>query len=648
MTSTNHRPVEPVTIDRAAVVGCGVIGAAWASRMLLNGIDVAVSDPSPDAETMLVEVLANAISAYDDLGLPTNRQGSYRIAASVADAVRDAQFVQESTPERPDIKAAVLAEIEAGAAPDTVIGSSTSGIRPSIMQQAMTQPARLVVGHPFNPVYLLPVVEVVGGEHTTTEVIDRALGIYTGIGMRPIHVKVEIDAFVGDRLLEALWREALWLVNDGVATTQEIDDIITHGFGLRWAQMGLFETYRIAGGLGGMRHFLGQFGPTLDWPYSKLTNTPDYTTALVDKIADQSDAQSGQHSIRELEQMRDRNLVGFLKVLEANRWGAGTTIAAQRQTGLAARHDPRRGAVVIGGANVDLKARSTAAAAEHTSNPGRGSMTPGGVGRNIAENIARLGDPVHLISVVGRDPMGDSLLDHTAAAGVRVDHVTRTDHATGTYTAVLDTDGELIIAISDMDAIADLDSARLDAARDVIANADVVVVDGNLGLDAFNHALDLSAGVRTIFDPVSVPKATLLREALDERVYAVTPNRDELGALTDLATDSDHNVREAAQALHERGIELVWVRLGERGSMLSHADGTVELDALATEVEDITGAGDSMLGAFCHVLLNGGTPLEAARFGHAAAAATIASAHTVRLDLTPQLVQARLDQEQTS
>ncbi len=320
-----------VPIERAAVVGCGVIGAAWASRLVLNGVDVAISDPSPNAEQIVTEVLANAVAAYDDLGLPTDRQGTYRMAASIADAVADVPFVQESVPERPDIKAAVLAEIEAAASADAIIGSSTSGIKPSVMQATMTHPERLVVGHPYNPVYLLPVVEVVGGEHTTIENVRRAQGIYAGIGMKPVHVRVEIDAFVGDRLLEAVWREALWLVNDGVATTQEIDDIITHGFGLRWAQMGLFETYRVAGGAGGFRHFIEQFGPTLEWPWTKLMDTPEFTPELVDTIVEQSDAQSGMHEIRELERTRDRNVVGFLKVLEENRWGAGTTIAEQRE-----------------------------------------------------------------------------------------------------------------------------------------------------------------------------------------------------------------------------------------------------------------------------------------------------------------------------
>ena len=327
----SNEEFELISIERAAVVGCGVIGAAWASRMLLNGVDVAVSDPNPDAEQILTEVLGNAIAAYDDLGLPTDQQGTYRIATSVADAVTDTQFIQESVPERPDVKAAVLAAIEAAAPADTIIGSSTSGIKPTVMQEGMTNPERLVVGHPYNPVYLLPVVEVVGGDATTIENIRRAQGIYAGIGMRPIHCRVEIDAFIGDRLLEAVWREALWLVNDGVATTQEIDDIMTHGFGLRWAQMGLFETYRVAGGPGGFRHFMEQFGPTLEWPYSKLMDTPEFTPELVDTIVEQSDAQSGEYDVRELERIRDRNVVGFLKVLEANNWAAGTTIAAHRK-----------------------------------------------------------------------------------------------------------------------------------------------------------------------------------------------------------------------------------------------------------------------------------------------------------------------------
>ena len=143
----------------------------------------------------------------------------------------------------------------------------------------MTHPERFVVGHPFNPVYLLPLVEVVAGEQTSEETVERALAFYASIGMKPLRVRKEIDGFVADRLLEALWREALWLVHDDVATVEEVDDAIRYGAGLRWAQMGTFLTYRIAGGEDGMRHFLAQFGPALEWPWTKLTDVPELTTS---------------------------------------------------------------------------------------------------------------------------------------------------------------------------------------------------------------------------------------------------------------------------------------------------------------------------------------------------------------------------------
>ncbi len=317
--------------QRAATVGCGVIGAAWASRLVLSGVDVAISDPSPEAESIMRDVLANAVRAWDDLGLRTDQRGEWRIASSIADAVADAEFVQESVPERPDLKRAVYAEIEQALPSDALLASSTSGIKPTELQAELAHPERFVVGHPYNPVYLLPVVEVVGGEATASETIERAKAIYQSIGMHPVHVRVEIEAFIGDRLLEAVWREALWLVNDGVATTQEIDDVMTYGFGLRWAQMGLFETYRVAGGTGGFRHFIEQFGPALEWPWTKLMDTPPFTPELVDKIVEQSDEQSGHLDVRELERIRDRNVVGFLKVLEENKWAAGSAVAAQRE-----------------------------------------------------------------------------------------------------------------------------------------------------------------------------------------------------------------------------------------------------------------------------------------------------------------------------
>lgn len=305
------------------------------------------------------------------------------------------------------------------------------------------------------------------------------------------------------------------------------------------------------------------------------------------------------------------------------------------------------GVVVVGGANIDVKARSTAPATRQTSNPGRGTMAPGGVARNVAENLARLGTRTHLVAAVGRDPLGDSLLAQTAAAGVRLELVQRTDLPTGTYTAILDSDGELVIAVADMAATDDLGPDRLSSARDVIASAGLLVLDGNLAPATLDYALDIAraADVRTILEPVSVPKAMLVTGFIgaDRPLYAVTPNRDELTALTGLEARTDRQLRRATDSLHDRGVQHVWVRLGERGSLLSSASGgATTIPAVPTTVADVTGAGDSMLAAFCHALLEGQDPVDAARYGHAAAALTIASRHTVRPDLTPRLVRAAL------
>ena len=313
---------------RVAVIGGGVIGAGWMARFAENGIDVSVYDLAPDAEKKAAFVLDNAERAYAQLTMaPRFIKGNIRFVTSIDEAVRDAGLVVEAVPEEPGLKKSIYAEIEKTAAADAIIASSTSGILPSNLQEGMIHPERLLVAHPFNPVYLLPLVELVGGKDTAADVIDRASEIYTAIGMRPLHIKKEIEAFVADRLLEAVWRESLWLVKDGIATTEEIDDAIRFGFGLRWAQMGLFETFRLAGGEAGMRHFMAQFGPCLQWPWTKLTDVPEFTDELVDLISSQSDAQSGHYSIRELERIRDNNLVAILQALKVNNWGAGATLA---------------------------------------------------------------------------------------------------------------------------------------------------------------------------------------------------------------------------------------------------------------------------------------------------------------------------------
>ena len=186
-----------------------------------------------------------------------------------------------------------------GSDPAAIIGSSTSGFKPSELQGCATRPEQIVVTHPFNPVYLLPLIELVTTEKNTPALIARAKDILTSLGHFPLHVQKEIDAHIADRFLEAVWREALWLIKDGIATTEEIDNAIRYGFGLRWGQMGLFDTYRIAGGEAGMKHFIDQFGPCLSWPWTKLMDVPELTEELAQTIADQSDAQSGHLSIHQ-------------------------------------------------------------------------------------------------------------------------------------------------------------------------------------------------------------------------------------------------------------------------------------------------------------------------------------------------------------
>ena len=315
-----------MSAKKAAIIGGGVIGGGWAARFLLAGWDVAVFDPDPQADRKLNEVLANArtsLPALSDMPMPP--EGRLTLVATLSEAVAGADWIQESVPERLDLKRKVYQQIQSHSTPGTVIGSSTSGFKPSQLKDGAARPEEIVVTHPFNPVYLLPLVELVPGD-SPADLVEAAKQTLRGIGMFPLHVRKEIDAHIADRFLEAVWREALWLVKDGIATTEEIDEAIRMGFGLRWGQMGLFETYRIAGGEAGMKHFLEQFGPCLTWPWTRLMDVPEYNEELVDLIAGQSDAQSGQYSIRDLERIRDSNLVGFLRVLKDRNWGAGKVL----------------------------------------------------------------------------------------------------------------------------------------------------------------------------------------------------------------------------------------------------------------------------------------------------------------------------------
>lgn len=313
---------------KAAIIGAGVIGAGWAARFALHGWSVAIYDPLPDSPERVRAVLHRArgsLSALYDAPLPA--EGTVTFAESAAAAVAGADWVQENVPERLEAKQELFQALGPHLEPDSILASSTSGFRPSRLAEGLSCAERFLVCHPFQPVYLLPAVEVVPSRWTLDAATEKGQAVLESIGMSPTLVRREIDAHIADRLLEAVWREALWLVKDGVATTAEIDALIRNGFGLRWAQMGLFETYRIAGGDAGMAHFLAQFGPALQWPWSRLTDVPEMDAALVALIAGQSDAQADGATVAELTDERDRNLVAILKALKATGGGAGKLIS---------------------------------------------------------------------------------------------------------------------------------------------------------------------------------------------------------------------------------------------------------------------------------------------------------------------------------
>ncbi|WP_213878516.1 L-carnitine dehydrogenase [Pseudomonas sp. dw_358] len=313
-------------IKTFAALGSGVIGSGWVARALAHGLDVIAWDPAPGAEAALRQRVAKAWPALEKRGLaPGASMHRLRFVATIEECVRDADFIQESAPERLELKLDLHRQISTAAKPDALIGSSTSGLLPSEFYENAMHPQRCVVGHPFNPVYLLPLVEVVGGRQTAPEAIEAAIQVYRSLGMRPLHVRKEVPGFIADRLLEALWREALHLVNDGVATTGEIDDAIRFGAGLRWSFMGTFLTYTLAGGDAGMRHFMQQFGPALQLPWTYLP-APELTEKLIDDVVDGTSEQLGQHSIAALERYRDDCLMAVLEAVRATKLKHGLSV----------------------------------------------------------------------------------------------------------------------------------------------------------------------------------------------------------------------------------------------------------------------------------------------------------------------------------
>ena len=310
-------------IRRVGLVGTGVIGSGWASRCLAAGLDVTATDPGSGAEDLLRTNVEHAWPALEKRGLAEGASPDrLTFTPDLAEAMSEADFIQESVPEREETKIAVFEAVGEVAREDIVLASSSSGLLPSRIQSRCAAPERVVIGHPFSPVYLLPLVEIVGGEKTEMDAVTAAAAFYRRIGMRPLHVRKEIDAYISDRLQCAMWHEALHLIDEGIATVPEIDAAITGGPGLRWAVMGICLAWHCGGGPGGMRHTMDQFGPTLDLPWTKL-RPPKLTHELKEAIITGSEEEAGNRAFREMERKRDECLIGIIEVLEKHWYPPG-------------------------------------------------------------------------------------------------------------------------------------------------------------------------------------------------------------------------------------------------------------------------------------------------------------------------------------
>jgi carnitine 3-dehydrogenase len=310
------------------LLGTGVIGGGWAARALHFGIDVVAADVKPEMEEWIRGAVANAEGALSRLTFaPLPPKGKLSFTTDLGLMARSVDFIQENIPEQLELKQRTLAAVSRQAPRDVLIASSTSGLMPSDLARDMESPERFLVAHPFNPVYLLPLVELVGGKATSPQALEAAGRFYAYIGMHALKVRREIPGHLTDRLQEALWREILHMVNDGVATTGELDDSIVYGPGLRWAGMGTNLIYHLAGGETGMRHMLRQFGPCLKWPWTRL-EAPELSEELIDRMVEGTQAQAAGRSIRELERLRDDYLVSIQQVLRQFNIGAGATLRA--------------------------------------------------------------------------------------------------------------------------------------------------------------------------------------------------------------------------------------------------------------------------------------------------------------------------------
>jgi 3-hydroxyacyl-CoA dehydrogenase len=295
-------------------VGTGLIGARWAALFAAAGLEVTGTDAAPDARNRMDAIVAAAWPALQMLGVTAlDRPPHIRFDPDLERAVASSDWVQESVPDLEALKREVIGRIDAAAPACAVIASSTSGILPTVLQSGCVRPGRVIVGHPFNPAHIVPLVEVVAGQKTSPETVHRALRFYAALGKKPLHCRVEAPGFIGNRLQEAIWREMFHLVNDGIATTGELDAAIVDGPGLRWALLGPAMIYMMQGGAGGFAYALEQFAPELVADCSH-NYYPEMTAELKQALDEQTRRQLGERSLERWEALRDEFLVRLIQL----------------------------------------------------------------------------------------------------------------------------------------------------------------------------------------------------------------------------------------------------------------------------------------------------------------------------------------------
>lgn len=304
----------PSPIDKIAIIGTGVIGSGWTLRLLAKKKEIYVFEPSIKQKKFLLDEIKRTTKSLKNFyKISTISTKKLYFKKTIRDAVKDVDLIQENVPENEKIKKKIVKEISKWSKPNAIIASSSSGLLPSRIQSACKNPARFIIAHPFNPVYLLPLVEIVKGKKTKLDFIKKSEIFYRSLGMIPLIVKKEVEGYLSDRLQESMWRESLHIINENIASTDDLDKAIIHGPGLRWSLMGTFLTFHLAGGKKGMRHMLSQFGPSLKLPWTKL-KAPKLTKKLSNRIIKGTKKQSKGKSIKELTTIRDNFLIDLLKL----------------------------------------------------------------------------------------------------------------------------------------------------------------------------------------------------------------------------------------------------------------------------------------------------------------------------------------------